>query len=262
MSDVTDEPDDDDLTCCSFDEEEGCDDWFDDEEGPAALAPPVPIQSKDLIAKIYNRLGGCMATFAEERGVGLAAILAVFRVESGPYVHIPGKAIIRFENHLLYRAWGKNNPKKYAASYRHGAGKLWLGHMFNKGGTWVDSHKGDQAVEYAALARATELAGEDAALRCISIGGPQLLCRNYSIIGYDSPKSMYEAFQGTEDSHVRGLLDFVAAKGILSAMQERDWPTFTRTYNGPGQIPLYSSRLSAAYDTATKLLGTLPKENV
>lgn len=42
-----------------------------------------------------------------------AAVLAVWRVESGGRTHVPGKAIIRFENDLLFRLWGQENPAPY-----------------------------------------------------------------------------------------------------------------------------------------------------
>ena len=254
---------DDDLRCSGWDFDENDEDAcsvVDDTEPPApvVLAPTKKLPGKGILVRTYNRLGGIMEQLGAENDIDVAAILAFWRVECGPFVHVPGQAIIRFENHRLFKLWGKAHPAEFKAHYRFAAKKQWLEHQFRveAEGPFVPSHV-KQTVEYAALAKATELAGEDIALRCISIGGPQILLSNHLICGYQTPKEMYDAFQGTEDTHVRGFLEFCKSKNIVDAMRDEDWEAAAKVYNGMGQWKIYGAKIRAAYAEAKKLLASL-----
>jgi hypothetical protein len=230
---------------------------------PPEDAPPAPIatlRGKGAIVETYNRLGSTMTRVASVHGLDMAAVLAVWKVETGPYRHVPGKAIIRFENHLLWGAWGKTATRIYDAHFRHGGhagveGKPWHNHAYRADaqGAWRDLHRG-QDREYDALAVAIRLAGEATALGCISIGGPQILIRNHALLGYATRKDMYTAFQASEESHVLGFFAFCEKKGIMGALRSKDWEAFARVYNGSGQVPLYKKKLEAAYAEASQAL--------
>jgi hypothetical protein len=233
----------------------------------APLVPSRPIgidrkwpSARKAAAETYNRVGGLMGALATRLGVELPAVLAVWRVESGGRTHTPGKAIIRFENHLFFRLWGEKNPARYNMHFRHGghagqAGKSWEGHQLRASATdqFAPIHTGSQGNEYRALELATRLAGEGIALQCISIGGPQILITNHRRLGYATPRQMYDAFQASERWQVIGFFDFCrnTKQGQLVAyLRARDWAKFAYYYNGKGQVAIYSGHLIDAYQAA------------
>jgi len=241
-----------------------------------ALAPAAAIAvdgrwhaTRKAMAETYNRVGGLMAAAAAELGVEVASALAVWRVESGGRKHTRGRAIIRFENHLLFRLWGKNHQTEYDRHFRHGGhagqdGRAWQHHQIRDGADrpFAALHTGKQANEYRALALAKRLAGESLALQCISIGGPQILIRGFRTVGYDTPRQMYDAFQASERWQVLGFFDFCRTKHaprrgeLVGYIRARDWHRFARFYNGAGQVERYGARIAAAYREATTLLAT------
>lgn len=235
---------------------------------PLTPANAIPERSSGVaraLAKTYNRLGGLMSALASQLGVEVPSILAVWYVESGGRVHTPGRAVIRFENHLFFRLWGKAQPDVYDRHFRHGgrngvAGKSWQNHQFRDtpAKPFETCHKAGQSHEYSVLDFARRL-NDEAALKSISIGGPQILINNYRILGYATPLAMYEAFQQSERYHVLGFVDFCArrlkADGMFKALREHDWRTFARGYNGAGQVEAYAAKLLKAYNTAKEILG-------
>ncbi|HIK17023.1 MAG TPA: DUF3380 domain-containing protein [Leptolyngbyaceae cyanobacterium M33_DOE_097] len=225
---------------------------------------------KRALVQTYNRLGGLMAAIATELGIELPAILAVWYVESAGRSHTPNQAIIRFENHLLYDKWGAENQTTYDQHFQHGshngiAGDRWENHKFREAstGSFQTSH-GEQAREYQVLALASRLAGEEIALQCISIGGPQILIAGYRLLGYETPRDMYDAFQRDERPQVLGFFDFCQYKlghgrnrgALLRHLAALNWESFTRGYNGAGQVATYSRKLREAYAAVRDLFPT------
>jgi peptidoglycan hydrolase-like protein with peptidoglycan-binding domain len=230
---------------------------------PVAINSGWPI-ARRTIASIYNRLGGLMSAVARKTQVEVPTVLAVWHVESGSRLHSPGKAVIRFENHLLYRLWGKNNDATYAQYFRHGgymgqSGNAWENHQYREDPSkpFYASHSSPDT-EFRVLGLAARLASEEIALQCISIGGPQILISHYSLIGYRTPREMYDAFQASERSHVLGFFDFCqqTAKekgGLLPYLRSKDFRNFAYYYNGSGQVDYYSRMIQEAYNEARQL---------
>lgn len=247
---------------------------------PLAPATPValgaaPSALRRALADTYNRLGGLMAYVASETGIEVAAVLAVWHVESGGRRHTPGRAIIRFENHLLFDRWGSAHPGEYDRHFQHGSragvgGDRWENHR------WRDDPSrpfarfhGDQDAEYRVLAFATALADEATALQCISIGGPQILISGHRMLGYDTPRAMSDAFQAGERAQVLGFFDFCqykyghgARRGeLLRDLAALRWADFTRGYNGAGQVAEYSAKLRTAHAEAVTIMPARPTPN-
>ncbi len=239
----------------------------------AFLGPPKPIfveagwsSARKAIADTYNRVGGLIQKVASQLVIEPQAVLAVWKVESGGKTHTPNQAIIRFENHLLYKVWGSGAQSTYDQYFRHGghagvSGNSWENHQYRESTTaaWKPLHTGQQADEYKALALATRLAGQSLAVQCISIGGPQILCSNYKVLGYASAVDMYNAFQADERWHVLGFFDFChnqaapQAGDLVKYMRDRNWTQFATYYNGSGQVSTYGKWLSDAYTEAKQL---------
>jgi LAS superfamily LD-carboxypeptidase LdcB len=236
---------------------------------------PIPIASdwsdlKRSLARIYNRLGGLMTLLSTNLGIELPAILAVWYVESAGRSHTPNQAIIRFENHLFYRKWGKENQTSYNQHFQHGghngiSGEAWQNHKFREMPTEpFQTFHGDQTREYQVLAFASRLAGEDIALQCISIGGPQILISGYRMLGYSTPRELYDAFQSGERPQVLGFFDFCQYKlghgrnrgALLRHLAALNWEEFARGYNGAGKVATYSRKLREAYTAAQDIFPT------
>jgi N-acetylmuramoyl-L-alanine amidase len=240
----------------------------------AALAPASAIAAgsfsgtRKAIAEAYNRLGGLMQTLATSTHIDLAAALAVWYVESGGRSHTKGKAIIRLEAHLLFDLWGHQHDKDFDLHFQFGTRPPNTGsdcpkrincHHFRTGDTGpFKAYHGNQDSEYAALAEATTLAGEEIAIKCISIGGPQILGSNYRMIGYDTAKQMFDAFQDSERAHVLGFFDycqFARANGaLMERLRKQEWEEFAKGYNGPGNAADYSKKLQDAFSAASAVL--------
>lgn len=238
---------------------------------PLAPGAPIPVDAgwprdRQALARTYNRLGGLMRTVAAELGFDTAGVLAVWRVESGGREHTVGRAVIRFENHYLWDRWGKGNPALFDQHFRYGGrggvpGKRWEGHQFRESpsGAWESVHTGKQASEYRALDLAIRLAGDHAALQCISLGGPQIMGAHYRDIGYATPRAMYDAFQASERAHVLGFFDFCRTKpapkrgDLIRYLQQKNWREFARYYNGAGQVDTYGGLIGRAYAEASRL---------
>jgi hypothetical protein len=236
------------------------------------LAPPAPLavdpgwpDIQRQIAATCNRLGSLMQALATEVNVEVPAVLSVWQVESGGRAHTPGAAVIRFENHLFYQLWGQAHQQIYAQYFRHGGyqgqpGNAWENHQFREQpGQAFQALHGSQDREYRALNVARRLAGDDLALRAISIGGPQILVSNSRMIGYPSPRAMYDAFQADERYHVLGFFDFCRNKpaprpgDLILSLREKRWADFAHYYNGSGQIAIYSARIESFYRAAAQL---------
>ena len=228
---------------------------------PIAIDPSWP-PTRRALAGVYNRVGGLMDRMAVESGVSVPAVLAVWFVESSGRDHTPGKAVIRFENHILFNLWGQNNPGLYDRHFRHGGRAPQFGpacnqtfncHEFrrNAAGPFEECHL-SQDVEYEVLDVASGLAGAEIARRCISMGGPQIMGFNHVAAGYATASEMFDAFQGPEGNHVRSFFA-VAGGGGLDALRNLDWRRFARIYNGPGLVDEYAPRMQRAFNQALPL---------
>ena len=219
-----------------------------------------------MAAAVFNRLGGLLRQLAGKTGIEPANIVAVWLVESGGRPFNSKRAAIRVEAHQFFEAWGKRNHQEFDAHFRFGGHNLQPGHPWENQefrtedrGTFSSIHH-NQKSEYAALTLAQVLAGDETALRCASIGGGHITMNAYSMLGYESARAMYDAFQMSERAHVLGFLDFCRAKpapkvaDLIGYLKVRDWANFAKFYNGPGQVATYSQKLQATYEAASGLL--------
>ncbi len=237
----------------------------------AAAAPaklltinPASSPSQRALAATYNRLGGLLQQLANIVKVPVAPVLAVWYVESSGVALVPNQAVIRFEVGRLLSAWGKANPASFDAHFQCGghngiAGKSWQNNAFSAGGdgSFAPAHQ-NQGSEYAVLKLAGQLAGQETAVRCISIGGCQIMVSNFPMLGYASATDMYNAFQASENAHVLGFFDFCARQtgGLFGFLQKQppDFSSFASGYNGSGQVAVYAGKLQSASGDANIVL--------
>jgi hypothetical protein len=239
----------------------------------ASLAPVgTALAAGPGIASTYARIGGLMEALGAELGIDPAAALAVWQVESGGRGYTPGRTILRVENHLLFDAWGIHDPATFDAHFQFGTrppldsstmvcgrrpcDRRWRCHRSreNASDEYTCDHTG-QSREQKVLALATQLAGEETALRCSSMGGPQILGSNHARLGYSTAREMRDAFQADERFEVLGFFDFCRGDHrLVRALRGGHWADFARAYNGPGQVEEYGRRVEDAYAMARGLL--------
>ncbi len=204
-------------------------------------------------AGTWNGQGGLLGTLSGAVRVPAAGSVAVLCVESGGRgFGADGRMVIRFENHHFWKWWGEAHAETFAEHFRFDRDKRWLGHELRAGDAepWSKVHTG-QAGEWRVFDFARGL-DEAAAIRSISMGGPQILGSNHHLLGYDSPREMFDRFQADVRFQILGLFDFVKGPGttspMLEALRRGRFEEFASRYNGSGQAAEYGERIRSSFE--------------
>lgn len=175
--------------------------------------------------------------------------LAFLDVEGGNVPFVGGLLTIRFEVHM-FRVYLQNDAlfdKHFEFVQGDYGAQYWRP---NPGSAWMHAH-GTMAQRHQALAFARSL-NEDAALRATGMGLGQVMGSNHAVLGYPSPRAMFNAFAHREygvNAQVLGFISFVMADAeLLKAIRNQDWSAAARKYNGVGQEALYVSKLNNSMD--------------
>jgi hypothetical protein len=221
--------------------------------------PASPTPSQRTVARSWNASGGLLGAVSDLVEVPAAASLAVLCVESSGEPFAPdGRMILRFENHIFFREWGRQNPDRFQAHFRFDEEERFRGHQFRSdpSGPFQGFH-GDQGAEWRVFEFARSL-DEAAAIRSISMGLSQVMGFNHPLLGYDSPREMFDAFQSGARFQILGMFDFIKGPGttsrMLEALRSRQFDQFASLYNGPGQVPEYAARLDRHFEAGQALL--------
>jgi hypothetical protein len=195
-----------------------------------SLAPPQTLQaSGQTVVRIWNRYGGLLEALAAQIGIDPGAAVAVMVVESsGNAFGADRRMIIRFENHIFWAEWGRNNPATYNEHFTRDP------HQYRTSAAqpWQPTHTGSQASEWAAFTLAMSL-NPTAAKRSISMGLGQIMGFNFARLGYPSVDAMFDALGADERWQVLGLFSFIATDNrLVQALRQGDYTAFARGYNG------------------------------
>jgi len=206
-----------------------------------------PSHRKRQIRRLWNRFGGLLDRLSTILKIDPAVAAAIICVESpGRGFARDGRMIIRFENHVFWKYWGKSHPSDFSAHFKFDPRSPWRGHKFRRSlkGKWVSSHRKGQPGEWKAfeLARSKH---RRFAVYSISMGMPQIMGFNYARIAYKSAKKMFDSFDSGERNQIIGLFDFInsADSMMIRLLQRRDFPAFAKLYNGPARAAVYADRL-------------------
>jgi hypothetical protein len=206
-----------------------------------------------LIANIWNQYGGLLIALSNVLNIDPGVAAAVLAIESGGQAFdLNNRMIIRFEVQVFYQQWGKDNREKFNKHFMYDEAQRWTGHKYRLNGKspWIDVHS-DQSTEWAAFDFARNL-NEIAALMSISMGAPQIMGFNYSLIGYRGVGYMYKAFSTDIRNQIFGFFDFiqgvVADDAAIKALQTGDFESFAIYYNGTGQTETYTGLIKNALD--------------
>lgn len=224
--------------------------------GARLVAPPGSGTNAATAARIWNKFGGLLEPLAAKIGIDPGVSVAVTAAESGGKgFGGDGRMIIRFENHYFWRLWGKDNPASFNGRFRFNANKSWTGHQFKSGGTWKNFH-GNQELEWTVFQMAQGL-NDKAAKSSISMGLPQIMGANHTLIGYDSVEEMFDNFSKSENTQLIGLFDFIQGPHTVSskviALQQHNFVNFAAQYNGTGQAAQYGAIIRGFFEGFHKL---------
>ncbi len=219
---------------------------------------PNPTYTERQVASLWNRMGGLLKALAAHLEIDPAAAVAVLTVESGGRAFdANGRMIIRFENHVFYDRWGKNNLSVFEQHFQFNAVQRWLDHMWRPAAheAWRKSHT-SQDEEWRVFEFARGL-NDTAAKLSISMGGAQIMGFNHPTLGYDTVQQMFDAFSASERDQIIGFFNFLRGRATesrrIAALQALDFVTFARLYNGIGQAAQYGAAIQSAYDTYYRL---------
>jgi hypothetical protein len=207
------------------------------------------------MAIIYNAKGKYLHEQAQALGVTTAAAAAVLKVESrGVGFASDGRMIIRFENHVFYDRWGKNNASQFADHFQYNSEERWKGHRFRSSATgeWASCHQ-SQNQEWEVLEFARGLAN-DAALMSISMGAAQIMGFNYQKQGYASVQAMFDDMSGALRPQLVGMFTYIEKTPMcLEGLKEGDYVKFATGYNGAGQAAHYGAEIASAAEAFARV---------
>ncbi|NVK72169.1 MAG: N-acetylmuramidase family protein [Oceanospirillaceae bacterium] len=128
-------------------------------------------------------------------------------------------------------------------------------HRFDESHPEISSAKWDRSLyiggekEYVRLQAAMKL-DRTAALKSASFGRYQIMGFNHQAAGYDDVESFVRDMFLAERHHLIAFVHFIKSNSrLLEAIQNLDWATFARYYNGPSYAENhYDEKLESAYN--------------
>lgn len=184
------------------------------------------------------------------------AVSAVVQVEANGNGFLPdGRPKILFEGHVFWQQLEKikHRPLDY----------LTLRRYLEKFGNVSDILYQKQtnefyvggAGEWDRMARAHRIHNE-AALMATSWGIFQIMGFNYAVCGFSTIHTFVGAMRDGYPGQLEAFGGFLIANNLIKPLQQKDWTTFARGYNGKGHakgLPeghpdRYDSRMAAAYN--------------
>lgn len=146
-----------------------------------------------------------------------------------------GRIKILFEKHWFYKL--VPDDKRQRAIKAGVARKSWVSP--SKGG-YKDQIGAD--ARYKLLQKAMNIDTE-AALQSISMGRFQIMGFNYKICGFKSADQMWRMFLDDEYNQLRAFANFLTAKGLVKALQDREYDRIEKGYNGGGLNGAYAAKM-------------------
>lgn len=180
---------------------------------------------------------------ADDLGVEPAAFRSVIAVEAaGSGYDKQGRPKALFERHHFYKHL-KDAPGLQANAVAQGlAYPRWGEKSYPKGSDAV----------YAEIERAVAI-DEEAALLSTSWGLGQIMGSNFRLAGCKDVKSMVEEAMESEAGQLRQMASFIKSSGLLPHLQQKNWVSFAKGYNGPAYAKNgYDVKLAVHYAKLSK----------
>lgn len=183
---------------------------------------------------------------AGQLNCSLATIKAVAEVESRGDGFLPsGHPKVLFERHVMYQRvrakFGAAKADAIAAKHQD---------LINQkpGGYGIES------AQPGRMDRAAKLIDRDCALESASWGKFQIMGYHWRSLGFATLQSFINSMYANEAGHLFAFQRFILVDPTLhKALQDRDWATFARFYNGPAyRANKYDTKMADAYDKFSK----------
>jgi len=168
--------------------------------------------------------------------VSIAAIKAVTEVESRESGFLEsGRPVILFERHVMYRQLPAERRAIQAAAFP--------ALVNSKPGGYVGGES-----EWRRMKRACNI-DREAAIQSASWGLFQIMGFHWEHLDYPSVSDFSEAMHRSEGDQLAAFVKFIQKDDRLhQALQQKDWATFARYYNGPAyRRNQYDTRMAEAY---------------
>ncbi len=210
------------------------------------------------VARTWNRYGYLLLNVADVLGLDPGAVTAVLAAETDRRgINRQGRLNIRFENHIFYERWGKQNEEVFWQHFKFDPTQPWLGHRWRPGADskWHDYHR-RQDTEWQVFEFARSL-DEDAAFLSTGMGLVHMMGFNYASIEYESAGQMFDAFSSGERYQIFAVFDFIAgpegASRQLAALWKNDFDVFASLHYGSKQAARYGGLIHGLYEAFQEL---------
>lgn len=185
-----------------------------------------------------KQLTDSVIAYAKKNGINQAALLAVVEVESSgtPLWKVGDKMLppIRFEGHYFY---ARLKGMQLDRAIKEGLAAKSMGVVKNP-----RSYKD----RYAMVERARKI-DDNAALESVSWGAGQVMGANWKSLGYKSVKDLVDASY-TVEGQVDMIVRFLKVNNLIDAMNNKDWHTVAKGYNGKNyKKGNYHGKMADAY---------------
>ena len=204
--------------------------------GGATLRALMPATLRAAVQSPAKLTEGELEVAAATLHCELAAVKAVAEVETKAGAFLPsGRPTILFERHYFHRLTGGVYAAKHPTisnAARSGPGQY-----------------GGREYQYQRLYEAMAC-DRNAALQSASWGRFQIMGANFKEAGFASVEDFVNKMWESEGQQLAAFVKFVQHSGVLlKALQNKDWATFAKHYNGPGyKRDGYDTKLKEAYD--------------
>jgi hypothetical protein len=206
-------------------------------------------------ARVWNRYGYLLLNVADalgiEPGVAVAA-LAVLADRRG--VDRSGRLLIRFENHIFYERWGRQNEETFRKHFRFDPDQPWLKHQWRPSTDkdWQDCHL-NQDQEWNVFKFAGGL-DDPAAKLSAAMGLAQTMGFNYEAAGYESVGQMYDAFSSGERYQIFAVFDLITADfRQLKALRDKDFDVFAALHYGSNRAARVGTLIRSLFEAFERL---------
>jgi hypothetical protein len=189
-----------------------------------------------------------IAKFAGANGIPKSAMLADVEVETAgkPFEDDGRTPALLFERHIFYHQLATRAPAKLGQAVKLGlAHPTWQPKTATDKGQYFDQRNSDERMALLGRARAVD---EDCALRSCSWGLPQIMGNECAEVGFATAKAMVDAMiAGGVPAHLEIMATFLKSRGLVTAMERKDWPYYALRYNGRRyKRNQYDTRLASA----------------
>lgn len=188
--------------------------------------------------KLTNEM---IADIARKNQIDPAALLAVKEVESNGGGFLPnGKPKILFEGHIFYRLLAQSvNTARLNLLCKQYPNIVYP--------TWNRSKYFGGDREYIRLANALSI-NHAAALKSASWGMFQVMGMNYAQCGCKDIDEFVGKMKSSEEDQLMLTIRFLKNNHLCSALNNHNWASFARYYNGPSYAAnKYDIKLAQAY---------------